>query len=172
MNNDEWQHELYELVARIEQCQHTKQEIDDVYNKLCTIILSEMDRCGQYKEASNVTRKRHKPYKPYWNTNLSQLWKDMHEKEKMCRKYKGDRHRKLILKNKFVQAQKIFNKSLRSAERNYNRDTLENIEKLNVNDPNAFWAHIKRMGSRSRNIPLNFDKDGMTTTNIPTVLEN
>ena len=50
MNNDEWQHELYELVARIEQCQHTKQEIDDVYNKLCTIILSEMDRCGQYKE--------------------------------------------------------------------------------------------------------------------------
>ena len=48
MNNDEWQHELYEL-ARIEQCQHTKQEIDDVCNKLCTIILSEMDRCGQYK---------------------------------------------------------------------------------------------------------------------------
>ena len=172
MNNDEWQHELYELVARIEQCQHTKQEIDDVYNKLCTIILSEMVRCGQYKEVSNVTRKRHKPYKPYWNTNLSQLWKDMHEKEKMCRKYKGDRHRKLILKNKFVQAQQIFDKSLRSAERNYNRDTLENIEKLNVNDPNAFWAHIKRMGSRSRNIPLNFDKDGMTTTDIPTVLEN
>ena len=27
MNNDEWQHELYELVARIEQCQHIKQEI-------------------------------------------------------------------------------------------------------------------------------------------------
>ena len=69
MNNDEWQHELYELFARIKQCQHTKQEIDDVYNKLCTIILSEMDRCGQYEEASNVTRKRHKLYKPYWNTN-------------------------------------------------------------------------------------------------------
>ena len=78
----------------------------------------------------------------------------------------------MILKNKFVQAQKIFDKSLRSAERNYNRDTLQNIEKLNVNDPNAFWAHIKRMGSRSRNIPLNFDKDGMTTTDITTVLEN
>ena len=172
MNNDEWQHELDELVARIEQCQHTKQEIVDVYNKLCTIILSEMDRCGQYKEASHVTRKRHKPYKPYWNTNLSQLWKDMHEKEKICRKYKGDGNRKLILKSKFLQAQKIFDKSLRSAERNYNRDTLENIEKLNVNDPNAFWELIKRMGSRSRNIPLNFDKDGMTTTDIPTVLEN
>ena len=28
------------------------------------------------------------------------------------------------------------------------------------------------MGSRSRNIPLNFDIDGMTTTDIPTVLEN
>ena len=93
-------------------------------------------------------------------------------KKKICRKYKGDRSRKLILKNKFVQAQKIFDKSLCSAERNYNRDTLGNIEKLNVNDPNAFWAHIKRMGSRPRNIPHNFDKDGMTTTYIPTVLEN
>ena len=34
MNNDEWQHELYELVAHIEQCQHTmhtEQKIDDVY---------------------------------------------------------------------------------------------------------------------------------------------
>ena len=28
------------------------------------------------------------------------------------------------------------------------------------------------MGSRPRNIPLNFDKDGMTTTDIPTVLDN
>ena len=127
---------------------------------------------GQYEEANNVTRKRHKPYKPYWNTNLSQLWKDRHEKEKICRKYKGDGNRKLILKNNFLQAEKIFDKSLRSAERNYDRDILENIEKLNVNDPNAFWAHIKRMGSRSRNIPLNFDKDGMTTTDITTVLEN
>ena len=106
MNNDEWQHELYELVVRIEQCQHIKQEIDDVYNKLCTIILSEMDGCGQYKEASNVTRKRHKPYKPNWNTNLSQLWKDMHEKEKICRRCKRDGNGKLILKNKFIQAQK------------------------------------------------------------------
>ena len=104
--------------------------------------------------------------------NLSQLWKDMHEKEKLCRNCKGDRNRKFILKNKFVQAQKIFDKSLRSAEINYNRDTLENIEKLNVIDPDAFWVHIKRMGSRSRDIPLNFNRDGMTTINIPTVLEN
>ena len=28
------------------------------------------------------------------------------------------------------------------------------------------------MSSRSRNIPYNFDKDGMTTTDIPAVLEN
>ena len=89
--------------------------------------------------------------------NLSQWWKDMHEKEKLCRNCKGDRNRKFILTKKFVQAQKIFDKSLRSAERNYNRDTLENIEKLNVIEPDAFWAHIKRMGSRSRDIPLNFD---------------
>ena len=50
MNKDEWQHELYELVARIKQCQHTKQEIDYVYNKLCTIILSEMDRVVNIKK--------------------------------------------------------------------------------------------------------------------------
>ena len=45
---------------------------------------------------------------PYWNMNLSQLWKDMHEKEKLSRKYKGDGNRKLILKNKFVQVQKKY----------------------------------------------------------------
>ena len=64
---------------------------------------------------------------------------------------------------------------LHSAERNYNRDrpTLENIANLNDNDPNASRTHIKRMGGRAHNMPLNRDEDGMKTTDIlaVTVLE-
>ena len=54
------------------------------------------------------------------------------KKENVCKNCKGDKNSKFSLKSKFVQAQKIFGKSVPSAEINYYRD------KLNDNDPNAF----------------------------------
>ena len=70
MNNDVWRYAINELISHTEQCLQTQVEIDEVYEKICQTILGEIDRSGQYTEASSFSKKRHKKYKPHWKSWL------------------------------------------------------------------------------------------------------
>ena len=103
MNNDVWRYAINELISHTEQCLQTQVKIDEVYEKICKTILGEMNRSGQYTEASSFSKKRHKKYKPHWNNCLTNMWKDMHRKEKNYRRYRGEANEKYRLKSVFIQ---------------------------------------------------------------------
>ena len=50
--------------------------MDTKYDELITVIYSEMEANGMYKDVTPTMRKRKKQYKPYWNDEFGQLWAD------------------------------------------------------------------------------------------------
>ena len=128
--------------------------LDDVYNDFCTIVLNDMD---QHLPARKIGKhkKRVKYYKPYWNSQVSTAWKEMREAEKVFLRYRGSRIVRQRYRSNFVHRRKIFDKSLRKAEREYFKSIADEIERINTNDPKAFWNHINRLGpQKSNEVPM------------------
>ena len=125
-------------------------EIDKVY----ALYHDEMNRLLQSKNVHPKVYKRFKrSTKPFWNDNLSSLWKTLCEKEKLfllC----SDRRRR-YLQQKFVLAQKKFDREYRKAERKYRINKIDEIDNYCTSDPNKFWDSIKRLGPRKKSgIPM------------------
>ena len=78
MINDVWRYAINKLISHTEQFLQTQVENDQGYEKVCNTIIGEMDRSGQY----TFLKKRHKKYKPYWNNCLTNMWEDVHRREK------------------------------------------------------------------------------------------
>ena len=49
-----------------------------------------------------------------------------------------------------MNAQKDFDREARCLKRRWKREQVLQLEKLNCEDPNEFWAAVKRLGRRSR----------------------
>ena len=77
------------LIEKIETAQYIKLEIDRRYNDMCSIICKEMDTYHQIKCCSKTQRRNFKIRKPYWNNELTQLWKVRVEKENLFLKCTG-----------------------------------------------------------------------------------
>lgn len=111
-----------------------------------------MDEYLNYKEYSGKPQgKRLKYHKPYWNEELTGLWKIMCEKEKQFLRYKGHSYTRRKHRQDFVDARHSFDKLLRQCERRYRRDKILEIEKVCTDDPNKFWSFIKQLGPKKPN---------------------
>jgi hypothetical protein len=66
---------------------------------------------------SKHVRKRFKHKKPFWNERLSALWSDLCDKEKLYTKCNGVRSVKIAKRREYITARNIFDKELRTAER-------------------------------------------------------
>ena len=64
---------------------------------------------------------------PYWNDELSTLWKNMHDKEKLFLKT-NNKNRRQFYRADFLSAQKTFDKRLRYFERKCRTELSINIE--------------------------------------------
>ena len=74
--------------------------------------MQEIHRCLKLKSVSHGIINRSN--KPYWNIELSQLWRNAKQKERNYIKHKDtDR---VILRAQFVFAQRSFDKELRGAK--------------------------------------------------------
>ncbi len=121
---------------------------------------------------SKAARRKYTPYKPYWNADLSALWKSAHEKHTIYVRFKGPNHTKNVLKRRFADARDAFDKLLRKRKRAYSRGLLIDIEDCNTNDPRKFWNHINKLGpDRRHSIPWEvYDEDGNVSYDKNTVL--
>ena len=145
---------LQHIISRIECNRETQYELDCIYTSLVDLIIEEMNNFLLVPQSKH-TRKRYRVRKPYWNSDLTDLWKCMHNCERDYLNYRGPRRVKLLFKSKFVQATYNFDKQLKRIKRQYDRGYLIDIEKLQTNNPSEFWRHISRLGPRSRKcIPL------------------
>ena len=68
--------------------------------------------CGtlNYKSQGKMLRKKFKSYKPFWNSELTSLWKNMCHKERSARCLTSNLQHKKSLRMKFSTERKTFDK--------------------------------------------------------------
>ena len=152
MNNNSWKINLNQLICDFESNLRKKGNINHLYDKLCSIVFMEMDKYLDYTDSSKRSKKRLKSSKPFWNSELTLLWKNMKDKEKELRKYRGCNKAKNKLHNEYKISQAKFDKCLRNTERNYFRAFGNDIEAINTRNPKEFWNKIKQLGPQKSNI--------------------
>ena len=163
--------ELLELIENIEQSRKIQEDIDSIYSKFCDIYYNEM---ATWLNSKNVHPSAHKRFKrctkPFWNANLSKLWKVLCEKEKVFLQSKDTNRR--IKQQDFYNAQKNFDREYRKAERNFRKSKIAEIENFSTSDPNKFWNSIKNLGPHKKNdIPMEvYDVEGNVVTDLEKVL--
>ncbi len=162
---------LCQLIDQINLSRETQQHVDKMYEKLLSIIVNEMRE--KLSPVSKCGRRKNTPYKPYWDENLSSLWKVAHEKEVLYVRYRGTRHVKQSLRQAFTIARNKFDKLLRQRKRAYQRGLLIDIETCDTKDPRKFWNYIQKLGPRKKNsIPWEvYDEFGNICSDRETVLK-
>ncbi|VDI31966.1 Hypothetical predicted protein [Mytilus galloprovincialis] len=125
------------------------------------------------KFEDNSSKKRYKHRKPYWNDNLMSLWNKMSIKEKEFTHCKGNRNTRASLRNSYIQARDIFDKTLRRTERTYRKMKAVDIEAMTTKKPNDFWEKIRNLGPRNhKSIPIEIvDESGNIETDEQLVLD-
>ena len=83
-----------------------QEEIDKIYESLCSMIYNEMENCLPCYNISENVKKRHKPLKPFWSEKLDALWVKLKEKEKNLNKCKCKRAKKSLTKL-YVNARRV-----------------------------------------------------------------
>ena len=172
LNNPIWQQAILNIIERLIHAQNTQQELDALYIEFCKSLFSELDDCLGFKYITKKHRKRLRNNKPYWNENLFNLWKEMVKCEKMFSKYKGNsRDVRNMLYQQHISSQATFDRELRAASRKYNKEKVNEIEKVCTDDHKAFWEKIKSLGPRKDNkIPLKVKTSQGLATDRETVL--
>ena len=165
---------LLNLIRIIETCRESQENIDRTYSELCTIITSEME-CNIPKfDWSKRSRKKFRTHKPYWNNELTELWRKMREKEKLYLKHKRNKN---ILKHRsfidYKYAQKELDRRMRFFRRKYDYDLAISVEHFSSKNPKQFWEELKSLGPKRKNkIPVECYTDSGTVTNEPDYVKN
>lgn len=155
------------LITNIEQSRSTQNQSDDLYNDLCNIIIKEMEDVIPKFDCTARTRKKFKYHKPFWNEELTSLWKIARENEKKFLKCKQNHREKQELQKKFKYSQNKLDRRLRYYDRKWRKGESLEIEEISVKDPRKFWDKIKHLGpKRKSKIPYEcYMEDGSVTTN-------
>lgn len=127
----------------IETCRESQENIDRTYTHLCNVITKEMEYNIPKFGWSKRPRKKIRTHKPYWNNELTELWRVMREKEKQFLKHKKENS---VLKQKpfseYKKVQQELDKRMRFYRRKYNLDLAINLDHFSSNNPKQFWKEI------------------------------
>ena len=171
--SDQSQTALVKVIERLEQNIQMREEIDNLYDDLCDLIVKEMNNVIPFKDCKEG--KRFKSHKPYWNEELSVLWKKLVTSRKNYDKCKSTSTGREI-RNKLQEyklTRKAFDRQLRREERRYRRGLMEEIESVQSNNPTVFWDHVNKLGpKRKSKIPLEiYDGEGNVDGDLENVLK-
>ncbi len=172
MKSESWRLAILDIVNS--QLNHIKsqQEVDHFYSHFCTLLTKELD---EYLLVNNVKKKSMKKCrvnKPYWNDDLTKLWKIMCEKEKLFVIFNGKKSEKSFLHNEYKTAMRSFDKKLRQCERLYNFNKGLELESCSTKDPNEFWNYISKLGPKKDNsIPMKIREGDTFIINEKEVLD-
>ncbi len=172
-NSDNFKAAIQLYVTKLENLDLNQGNIDAAYKDLCELLESEMDSLLDRGSVGRQTRKRYKSHKPFWDQELTTLWLDMKNKNKVFNKSKKLAHSKDQCYQDFKQAQHVFDRTLRRKERKFKREQLEKLDEVCTSNPRQFWEDLNKLGSRkSSSVPEKARKpDGSLTTDIDDTLD-
>ena len=96
------------------------------------------------------------------------LLKNNEKYENKWWKFQGSKAQKNYLRQKFEKSRSIFDKLLKSTERNYFRQYCNELEKFETKNPIEFWGKINRLGPKKSKITDRTDsisQDDVSITN-------
>ena len=94
--------------------------------------------------AVGTCNKKRRVKKPWWNDNLSELWNERCNREKIyCRSVGLDRQHQRHL---FRLSQKAFDREVQGAKRKYWRKQQDKLLTLHNSDSKQFWKSIGNIG--------------------------
>ena len=172
MNTPMWREAIMNLVDKRLIMVTSQSEVDVKYSDFCNILTKEMDKYLVVGNSSKRSKKKFKISKPYWNENLTNLWRSMKNRESEYLHFRGSRYEKQRLHFQYKTARHLFDKTLRQCERAYIHEKANELEKCNTSNPKEFWKHIKNLGpSKKSNIPIKINTPTGFCTNEKIVLQ-
>jgi hypothetical protein len=172
-NTDSSRLALIDCIENIEGFRANQEYVDQMYERFCNTYYSEMERIfGKYTCAGKYKKKLNRFAKPFWNQDLTNLWRKAREAENNFLKLPQGSRLRSILRSQYYEAQKIFDSVYSKAKRKYQREKLIEIENINVKNPHEFWKAIKKLGPKKKSdIPIEtYDDLGNVITEQEQVL--
>ena len=139
------------LLQGLEREKINQSEIDELYDKICKLLVSEAAKSLD----SNSRKRKNTKRREYWDLELSVTWRDMCRTEKSftehSRKHSSHDIRGKHLWTKFKCSQKVFDKMLRKKRCAYCKGMMLHIEDYyRKNDPRTFWDQINKIGPKKK----------------------
>ena len=159
---------LCNLIENIEANRLCQKEMDSLYDNM----LENIEEILEQHIETQDTHHKHTPYKPYWCSELSLLWKDMIQ---ACKYYKNsnDCTKRSGLLSKFEFQRKLFDTELKRRKHEYCRNINEKVEKIKTGNPKDFWNFINKFGpQRDNKIKLVMNRNGVVISNASSVIDN
>ena len=118
--------EVLQTINKIENAQSSQQEINQLWSEIKSLFLKELDKLPSRPTTNNKKQNRlYRKCQKFWNDDLESLWKTTCQAEKAVLTFKvrtnADLRIKSELRNHFKNAQKIFDRTFRQAERNFQK---------------------------------------------------
>ena len=134
--------EINETIQRIEESTKSQDNVELLYQSICQLYYDEMD--SKLKKKQTVFKNKRRTGKPWWNTELENLWCEVTAAERLFIQARGKE--KHVLHRSYKQVRSNFDRRYNQLKRHYNRQERDNIASMNTEDPKEFWEKIKRMG--------------------------
>ena len=155
MNNDLWKKVVEYLLNNSITKIVDQTSLDEAYEEMLKRIFRKCDLYLDYHASGKSIRKRCRPYKPYWDKDLTASWKILSDSYKIFKKARKAHTNLDGCRQKYKDTQKDFDKILNSKKRTCNRNILEKIERLNTSNHKDFWNHLNSLGPRKNRQILN-----------------
>jgi len=167
-STEEWLRDMAPIIEELLQNRLTQEQVDNMYDSICINVLNEMDKFLEYNLVStSKVKKRLKISKPFWDNELSQLWKEVSRTEREYLKCKRKDRQFKQLREVFISTRNRFDKLLKNKARQYNYRKITTIENSANTDHNEFWKNIKKLGPhKTHSIPLKVNVGGQETTEL------
>ena len=123
---------LMDTIQRIEKCLHEEHDVQLAYSEFVDLIKYKMDaklpKRNQFRPGASHNQYKSRA-KPYWTSNLQDLWDEKCKKERLwLNRKRGINSRSL--KEAFCLSQKRFDKLNRQCKRKYLRDQQKQLQKI------------------------------------------
>ena len=137
-------------INKLENTVNTKNEIDELWQEVKHIFLSEMDSLPDIPASNSKKQNRKfKKSKSFWNPELEKLWSDACRAEKQYLNFKVRSNLDYAMKNQlrtnFKFLQKHFDKKYRYFQRERRKKEYHELETNAKSKPAAMWEQLKRL---------------------------
>ena len=82
-DNTAWEKISIDTNTQLENMTSNQDDIDSNYVNLSDNLFAEANKYIDYMSSSHKTRKMFKNHKPFWTSEVTNLWKEMKESEKL-----------------------------------------------------------------------------------------